>query len=114
LQRAGLALPVADSFTTTAEYSDLWHLMRDLRAMGENNALHARHRAPSPRALFAAAAELYATHFRTSAGRISATFELVILTGWAPDASQPKALRPGSAQQRLADALSTKETPLPD
>ena len=32
----------------------------------------------------------------------------------SPDASQPQPLRPGSAQQRLADALGTPETPLPD
>lgn len=114
LQRAGLALPVADSFTTMAEYRDVWHLMRDLRAMGESNALQARHRTPSPRALFKAADDLYATHFKMQSGRIPATFEMVILTGWAPDQTQPKALRPGSAQQRLADALATQETPLPD
>ena len=42
LQRAGLALPVADSISLTASYSDAFALMRDLRAMGEGNALHAR------------------------------------------------------------------------
>jgi len=38
--------------------------------------------------------------------------ELIFLTGWAPDESQQKPLRPGSAQQRLADALGTDETKL--
>ncbi|MEP6068311.1 MAG: SAM-dependent methyltransferase, partial [Paracoccaceae bacterium] len=32
-----------------------------------------------------------------------------ILTGWAPDDSQPQPLRPGSATQRLADALGAQE-----
>ncbi len=114
LQRAGLALPVADSLTFTAEYRDAWHLMRDLRAMGESNALHARRRTLDKRRFFDAAAKLYATHFAADAGRIAATFEMVFLTGWAPDESQQKPLRPGSAQQRLADALSVPETPLPD
>ncbi|MEL7125498.1 MAG: SAM-dependent methyltransferase, partial [Pseudomonadota bacterium] len=40
--------------------------------------------------------------------------ELIVLTGWAPDDSQPQPLRPGSATARLADALGTDETPLSD
>ena len=114
LQRAGFALPVADAQTLTASYADAPALMRDLRAMGEANALAARLRRPTRRAVFDRAAELYRSHFATEDGRIAATFELIHLTGWAPDASQPQPLRPGSAQQRLADALGTRETRLPD
>lgn len=114
LQRAGLALPVADSVTTRVEYSDMWHLMRDLRAMGETNAIAARLRHPTRRAVFDAAAALYQSHFATGQNRIVATFEMIFLAGWAPADSQPKPLRPGSAQQRLADALRTGETPLGD
>lgn len=98
LQRAGLALPVADSFTQTVEYRDAWHLMRDLRAMGEGNALAARLRRPTRRAVMAEAAARYGT-------RITATFEIVFLTGWAPHDSQQKPLRPGSATHSLAEAL---------
>lgn len=114
LQRAGLALPVADSVPLHAEYRDIWHLMRDLRAMGETNALSARPRHPTRRAVFEAAQNIYAEHFSAPSGRLKATFELICLTGWAPDDSQPKPLRPGSAQARLADALRTDETKLPD
>ncbi|WP_300056816.1 methyltransferase domain-containing protein [uncultured Roseobacter sp.] len=114
LQRAGLALPVADSLTLTVEYRDAFHLMRDLRAMGETNALTARPKTAANRRLFEETSRLYAEHFATSTGRIPATFEMVFLTGWAPDDSQQKPLRPGSAQQRLADALDVSETPLPD
>ncbi len=114
LQRAGFALPVADTDTLSAEYRDIWHLMRDLRAMGETNALTARLRRPTRRTVFARAQQLYAEHFTTGTGRLRASFELQVLTGWAPDASQPKPLRPGSAQQRLADALGAPETPLRD
>lgn len=114
LQRAGLALPVADSLTLTAEYRDLTHLMHDLRGMGETNVLTNRLRLPTRRAVFDRAAELYAAHFTTPAGRLRASFELVSLTGWAPSDSQPKPLRPGSAQMRLADALNTTETNLSD
>ena len=114
LQRAGLALPVADAVVLTAEYRDLRHLMHDLRAMGETNALAARLRHPTRRAVFDAAETLYRDHFATPEGRLPATFELVCLTGWAPADSQPKPLRPGSAKARLADALRTTETGLPD
>ena len=114
LQRAGFALPVADSQSLTVEYRDIWHLMQDLRDMGESNALMTRLRRPSRRAIFDKAARLYKAHFSTPEGKITATFELIFLTGWAPSANQPKPLRPGSAKQRLADALATTETPLKD
>ena len=112
LQRAGFALPVADAAVLNVEYRDAWHLMRDLRAMGETNALAARLRKPTRRAVLERAADIYRDNFATTDGRITATFELIFLTGWAPDESQQKPLRPGSAQQRLADALGTDETKL--
>ncbi len=114
LQRAGLALPVADSVQLTASYADAIALMHDLRAMGETNALDARHRRPAPRSLFAEASRLYARNFPAEGGRIRASFELIFLTGWAPHESQPQPLSPGSARARLADALGSEERPLPD
>ncbi|MCM2561942.1 SAM-dependent methyltransferase [Lutimaribacter sp. EGI FJ00015] len=114
LQRAGLALPVADSVPLKVSYADTLALMRDLRAMGEGNALAARLRHPTRRAVFARASAIHAELAADAAGRMTETFELVILTGWAPDDSQPKPLRPGSAQSRLADALGTQETKLRD
>jgi hypothetical protein len=98
----------------TAEYRDIWHLMRDLRDMGETNALSSRLRRPTKRAIFQSAQRIYADHFSTESGRLVTTFELVCLTGWSPDESQPKPLRPGSAKMRLADALRTGEGKLPD
>ena len=112
LQRAGFALPVADSDTIRVTYADAFALMRDLRAMGEGNALTSRLRHPTRRAVLDTAAAIYADHFGAPDGRITATFEVVTLTGWAPAASQPQPLRPGSAKARLADALGTEETPL--
>ncbi len=112
LQRAGLALPVADSATRRVLYRDLRHLVADLRAMGESNALAQRLRAPMPRAVFRQAEALYRAGFGDSEGRIVATVETLFLTGWAPAESQPKPLRPGSAAARLAEALGTTETPL--
>ena len=114
LQRAGFALPVADSVDLNVEYRDMWHLMRDLRAMGEGNALNARLRHPTRRAVFERAAEIYAATYPGRDGGVRATFEIIVLTGWGPDTSQPQPLRPGSATARLADALGTDETSLPD
>ena len=113
LQRAGFALPVADSFTTTVRYRDAFHLMHDLRAIGEGNALFARLRHPTRRALFSRAAEIYQAAHQGADGRIPASFEIICLSGWAPSESQPKPLRPGSAAARLADALRSDELPLP-
>ena len=112
LQRAGFALPVADAFTTSVRYRDAFHLMADLRAMGEGNALAARLRHPTRRALFSRAAEIYHAAHRGPDGLIPATFEIVCLSGWAPADSQPKPLRPGSAAARLAEALGSTEQPL--
>ena len=112
LQRAGFALPVADSVALTASYETAFHLMRDLRAMGEGNALCQRAGA-TPRTLFERADQKYADAFSEN-GRISATFEMVFLTGWAPHESQPKPLKPGSATARLADFLGDGKSELPD
>jgi SAM-dependent methyltransferase len=112
LQRAGLALPVADVVTTTLVYRDLRHIVADLRAMGEGNAMTARHRQPMPRKLIAHAEAIYRDSFGMPDGRLPVTSELVFLTGWAPADSQPQPLRPGSAKTRLAEALNVAEIPL--
>ncbi|WP_029075529.1 methyltransferase domain-containing protein [Kaistia adipata] len=105
LQRAGFALPVTDSDRLTVRYDSIFHLMRDLRAMGATNALVARDKRPLTRAILARASELYAERYADADGRIRATFELIALSGWAPHESQPKPLKPGSAKMRLADAI---------
>jgi NADH dehydrogenase [ubiquinone] 1 alpha subcomplex assembly factor 5 len=108
VQRAGFALPVADSETITVTYPDMLALLRDLRGMGETNALAARRRAGLRRATLARAAALYAERFGDAEGGITATFEILFLCGWAPHPSQPFPLPRGSATARLADALKPK------
>ncbi len=112
LQRAGFALPVADVFPLTASYDNAFHLMHDLRKMGEANAMTDRPRHATRRNVLTEAASLYAQNFAGTDGRVTATFEVITLTGWAPAADQPQPLRPGSATTRLADALDTQETPI--
>ncbi len=111
LQRAGFALPVADSEPLTVRYPDIFKLMTDLRAMGASNALEARLRKFSPRGLFRRAAEIYAQRFSDPDGRLRATFEMIFASGWAPHESQQKPLRPGSAKMRLEDALGGGKAP---
>ena len=112
--RAGLALPVVDSDTLTVMYPDPMALMADLRAMGETNAAVQSRKGFTRPATLTAAAARYAALFADGDGKIPATFQILTLTGWAPDASQQQPLTPGSATARLADALDTKEHPLPD
>ncbi|MBT9373147.1 methyltransferase domain-containing protein [Rhizobium sp. CSW-27] len=110
LQRAGFALPVIDQENYTVRYDTLFHLMRDLKAMGMANPLIGRSRTPLNRAFFLRAAELYAQRYSDPDGRIRATFSIVYASGWAPHESQQKPLKPGSAKMRLADALKVDET----
>lgn len=105
LQRGGFALPVADSETITVSYPDMLALLRDLRGMGETNALAGRRRSFLRRATLARAALIYGERFGDEAGRIPASFEVLFLCGWAPHPSQPQPLSRGSATTRLADAL---------
>jgi SAM-dependent methyltransferase len=111
LQRAGFALPVTDVDRAIVRYASPMALMHDLRRMGAANPLTERSRRPLKRATLARMMEIYAARFADRDGRIRATFELVWLSGWAPHESQQKPLAPGSARQRLADALGTKEIP---
>ncbi len=105
LQRAGLALPVADVETVTVRYDTLFDLAADLRAMGETSPLVDRSRRPGTRKLFARAAEIYTERFSDADGRIRASFSIVWMSGWAPDASQQKPLKPGSAKVSLKTIL---------
>lgn len=111
LQRAGFALPVADSETVEVGYDSALHLMTDLRAMGWANVLVERRRTMLRRDTLRRVAEIYHERHVRPDGRVRATFEIVTLTGWAPHGSQQKPLRPGSAASRLADALGTFEQP---
>jgi SAM-dependent methyltransferase len=110
LQRAGFALPVVDTDTVTLRYEHPLRLIADLRAMGETSALAAPAR-PLTRAVLARLIEVYRERFADSDGRVRATFEILMLTGWAPHESQQRPLKPGSATMRLADALGAKEIP---
>ena len=114
LQRAGFALPVADAELLSVIYPSPRALMDEIRVLGGGNVLESRRKAPLSRGTLERAEEIYRRRFGTADGRIIASFEIVYLMGWAPDASQQKPLPPGSAKMRLADALRTTEQPAGD
>ena len=109
LQRTGFALPVADADVLKMTYASPRELMREVRVLGGGNVLSERSKAPLPRRTLDRAEAIYRERHALPGGGVSATFEIVYLSGWAPDASQQKPLPPGSAAQRLADALRTTE-----
>jgi NADH dehydrogenase [ubiquinone] 1 alpha subcomplex assembly factor 5 len=109
LQRTGFALPVADAEVVKVVYPSPRELMREVRALGGGNVLTARSKAPLHRRTLERAEEIYRAQHGTKDGKVTATFEFVFMSGWAPDPSQQKPLKPGSAAQRLADALHTEE-----
>ena len=105
LQRAGLAMPIADVETIRVTYDDPLRLLAELRAMGESAPLVARHRRPLRRATLLRACEIYREAFADAAGRVPATFQILTLSGWKPAPDQPQPLRRGSGQVNLAKAL---------
>lgn len=111
LQRAGFALPVTDIDRITVRYASTFALMHDLRRMGATNALRERRRVPLRRTTLRRTADIYRERFADADGRLRATFDIVWLSGWAPAETQQKPLQPGSALQRLAEALGTRELP---
>ena len=111
LQRAGFALPVADSESLSVRYANMFALLADLRAMGATNVLAARRRRFSPRRLMLRAADIYAERFADPDGRVRATFEMIFISGWAPHPSQQQPLKPGSAKVSLVDALGQMRRP---
>jgi SAM-dependent methyltransferase len=85
LQRAGFSDPVCDIDRVSVTYEHPLRLVADLRAMGESNALADRHPRALTRSLVGDVAARYAEASGTADGRVSATFEILTLTGWVPD-----------------------------
>lgn len=105
LVRAGFALPVADVETVQVGYADLGGLLRDLRGSASTNLL--ADRVPLMRDALGRAALDFAAA-ADSDGRTRERIDLLFLTGWAPDPSQPKPARRGSGGTSLAAALTPR------
>ncbi|WP_430474573.1 methyltransferase domain-containing protein [Thalassospira lucentensis] len=105
LQRSGFALPVVDADDLLIDYPDALKLMRDLSGMGESNLVAKRSKKFTKRSTLARAAAIYHERHARPDGRIHAKFQIIYLTAWAPDESQPKPLRRGTGQVSLVDFL---------
>lgn len=84
LQRAGFSMPVTDVDKVTVSYEHPLKLLIDLRQMGETSVLADRHPKRLTRALLDRTFQIYAERFQDADGRVTATFEIITLTGWAP------------------------------
>ena len=85
LQRAGFVLPVCDSEMLHVMYEHPLKLLQDLRAGGQGNALISGAKHISRRDMFAAMADYYLRTFSVN-GRVTASCDIVTLTGWKKDA----------------------------
>ncbi|MDH5748554.1 MAG: SAM-dependent methyltransferase, partial [Rhodospirillales bacterium] len=79
--------------------------------MGESNSVGERRKTLTRRATLIGAARRYRELFGDDDGRVPATFQIIYLAAWAPDPSQQKPLKPGSARSSLADALGAGDIP---
>ena len=83
MQRAGFALPVADSDVVDVRYGNPLNLLRDLRGMGESNILTQRSKAPLRRDVLAASMARFAAD-NQDGEKVLAQFEICYLAGFAP------------------------------
>jgi SAM-dependent methyltransferase len=98
LGRAGFALPVVDIDKVSVRYANPMKLLRDLRGMGETNAL-AKNTSPLRRDVLMQALNI----FMENGGE--ERFDIVYATGWTPHESQQKPLRPGAGRMPLEVAV---------
>lgn len=105
LQRAGLALPVADMQRLTLRYADTLALLREIKAAGFTNPLQGRSRGLTSSRMIMKVAQHYQSNHADPDGRTRATVEIAWAMAWKPHPSQQQPLKPGSAKARLADAL---------
>ena len=87
LQRAGFADPVVDSRSLTVSYRSLNRLVSDLRAQGLSACLE-RGGSPLGKAALQRARAAFAD--QASDGRVTETFEILTLSGWAKPLRPPK------------------------
>lgn len=105
LQRAGLALPVADSDRITLRYGSALALMQDVRAAGFSNCLVGRNLHFVSRRMVQRTVEIYHARFADGDGKVRATIDLCWALAWKPHPSQPQPLKPGSGKVSLAALL---------
>ncbi|CAG8062131.1 unnamed protein product [Penicillium olsonii] len=106
LTRAGFKMLTVDVEDIVVEFPDTFALMKDLQAMGENNAIMNRDQAPLSRDVLLANEAIYRTlHMEEGAPGIPATFRLIFMIGWKEGENQAQPLQRGSGDVNLKDIL---------
>lgn len=109
LQNIGFSLPVADLINVPVTYRNPLTLLKDLQGMGETNVLTRRTNTPLRRDVLTRAMMLYQENFPHTAENniegVLASFEIIMLTGWAPHPNQQRPLARGSGKMSLAGAI---------
>lgn len=82
LQKAGFADPISEFAKVEVNYSDPMKLLKDLKFMGQSNILTKRSRRFFTKKFLAKILENYRKLYGTSDGTVSATFEIITITGW--------------------------------
>lgn len=98
LVRARLADPVMDIDRLTLTYADVSGLLRDLKAIGANNAAANRHTGLTGKQRYARFREAY-ENFRGADGRLPASYEVVHGHAWKPDVGRDKGQEAGNDGQ---------------
>ena len=94
LSRAGFNLTTVDVDEVSVSYPSMFELLEDLQGMGENNALIHKKSMIHRDTLLAASAIYKEVYGNKKEDSIPATFQVIYMIGWKPDASQPKPLSP--------------------
>lgn len=105
LTRAGFQIPSVDVDDIVIHYPDPLGLVHHLRLMGETNALTHRRNFLSRDTALAASATYIAMFGENNA--VPASYQIIYMTGWSPDGSQPRAAARGSATVSFKDLEKT-------
>ncbi|KAG8405511.1 hypothetical protein J3458_022161 [Metarhizium acridum] len=109
LQKAGFKMLTVDVDDIIVDYPDTFALMRDLQAMGENNAILGREMGPIRRDVLLANEAIYRELHGNPDGSVPATFRIIYMIGWKEGENQPQPLARGSGEVNLKDILEKKQ-----
>ena len=105
LQRCGFKLCVSDIDKIKIQYKSPLDLLHDLRSMGETNILLEREKTFLRKDILKKTIEIYSNKFLDKSNKISASFDIIYLSGWKYHESQQKPLKPGSGKISLSKVL---------
>lgn len=102
LQRAGFQLPVVDREKVTLFYPDLQTLLKDIQASGQTNPMFEKGRLTHT--LLKHTEKLYKDKFSQD-GKLCATLDVMVMSGWAYHPIQQQPLLPGQGKTSLIEVL---------